>query len=196
MSKFVERLRLLKEESDKTQNQIAADIGVTPQAFSYFMNGREPSYDILMQIANYYGVSVDWILGNSDVRNTDISMRKICETTGLSEGALNALLLIKDMDDNAAKKDQYDFIGTINVLIEAEPKISVIPLIGRYLMLPPLLENEHYVLTESGEIKTKSATTNGDCFQIINDRFIETAYLNMVSEEISALKQRLRGNNR
>ena len=47
MSLFHERLKELKEKSGKTQAAIAADLQITSQTFSYYINGREPSYDVL-----------------------------------------------------------------------------------------------------------------------------------------------------
>lgn len=69
MSIFQERLRHLKESSGATQAKIASDLGITPQALSYYMNGREPSYDVLVDIADYFDVSIDYLLGKSDYVN-------------------------------------------------------------------------------------------------------------------------------
>lgn len=69
MSIFSDRLKQLRDASGKTQAQIAESIGVTPQAFSYYINGREPNYDILIEISNYFNVSIDFLLGKSEFRN-------------------------------------------------------------------------------------------------------------------------------
>lgn len=85
MPTFQDRLRLLKEECGDTQAKIASDIGITPQAFSYYMNGREPSYDVLIQIARYFHVSTDYLLGRSNIKGNiqDDSINK--EVSGLEE---------------------------------------------------------------------------------------------------------------
>lgn len=69
MSIFSDRLKALRDSSGKTQAQIAESIGVTPQAFSYYVNGREPNYDTLIRIANYFNVSIDYLLGKSQFKN-------------------------------------------------------------------------------------------------------------------------------
>ena len=69
MSKFVERLSRLKTKSGKRQNKIAADLGITPQALSYFFHGREPSYDVLIQLADYFGVTCDYLLGHDSLKD-------------------------------------------------------------------------------------------------------------------------------
>lgn len=73
MSKFNERLKKLREESGITQNALAEKLGITPQSLSYYFNGREPNYDLLIKIADYFHVSVDYLLGRPEpeVKNTD-----------------------------------------------------------------------------------------------------------------------------
>lgn len=78
MSKFSERLRQLRDESGKTQSQIAKDLGLTPQAFSYFVNGREPSFDNLCRIADYFGVTGDYLIGH-DVDNGGAEAKRLAE---------------------------------------------------------------------------------------------------------------------
>lgn len=95
MSLFQDRLRELKDSSEETQLKISEAIGVTPQAFSYYVNGREPSYDVLIKIAQYFKVSCDWLLGVSDVKSADASIRSVSEYTGLSEGAIKTLVSFK-----------------------------------------------------------------------------------------------------
>ena len=83
MSKFVERLSHLKAESGKSQNRIAADLGLKPQALSYFFHGREPSYDVLIQLADYFGVTCDYLLGHDtpEDRTTQLHISAAKEQT-------------------------------------------------------------------------------------------------------------------
>lgn len=86
MSLFQERLQLLKGESGETQAKIASDIGITPQALSYYMNGREPNYDVLIQIAKYFSVTVDYLLGTSNSRNPDENVRMNADIATFEDG--------------------------------------------------------------------------------------------------------------
>jgi transcriptional regulator with XRE-family HTH domain len=65
MITFHDRLKSLRDESDKKQFQIAEEIGITPQALSYIINGRDPTYKILCEIAKYFNVTTDYLLGMS-----------------------------------------------------------------------------------------------------------------------------------
>ena len=89
MSQFQARLKELKERSGKTQARIAEDLGVTPQAFSYYVNGREPDYDTLIRIATYFGVSTDYLLGVSDTKYLENSLASM--ELGLSDEAIENL---------------------------------------------------------------------------------------------------------
>ena len=68
------RLRQLRLDKQLRQEQVARLIGVSKGAISaYETDIRQPSYDILIRLANLYRVSVDYLLGRTDDRTLDIS---------------------------------------------------------------------------------------------------------------------------
>jgi len=69
---FHERLQKLKEDSGRTQVEIANALDITPQALSYYFNGREPGYDLLIKIARYFNISTDFLLGLNDFDSYDM----------------------------------------------------------------------------------------------------------------------------
>ena len=69
MSKFSERFRALKDKSEMTLKELSNALDISVPNLSYYMKGREPSYDILISIADYFNVTVDWLIG----RETDMS---------------------------------------------------------------------------------------------------------------------------
>ncbi|NLB90550.1 MAG: helix-turn-helix transcriptional regulator [Clostridiales bacterium] len=68
---FSKRLKLLRREKNVLQADVARIINVRSQTYSTYENGREPSYEILINLAKYYGVSTDFILGVTEERKTD-----------------------------------------------------------------------------------------------------------------------------
>ena len=57
------RIKDLREDHDLTQQKIAAAIAITQRKYSYLETGVQPLTDeILVKLANYYGVSIDYIL--------------------------------------------------------------------------------------------------------------------------------------
>lgn len=70
MSSFEKRLRILREAKDYSQLQLAKDLSVSNVTLSQYENGvRKPDIETLNKIATYFGVSIDYLLGVSDVRN-------------------------------------------------------------------------------------------------------------------------------
>lgn len=64
---FYKRIRDLREDSDKTQTEVAAFLGMKqPQYYRYETGLRDIPSDILIKLADYYGVSTDYILGRTD----------------------------------------------------------------------------------------------------------------------------------
>ena len=57
-------LRYLRKKNGTTQREIAEILGVVQQTYAGYENGHhEPSIDFLIQLANHYGVSLDYISG-------------------------------------------------------------------------------------------------------------------------------------
>lgn len=67
---FKERLVKLRKELNLTQEEFAQRIGYTRTAISAWEIGRnEPSNADTVKIADFFGVSTDYLLGKSDSRN-------------------------------------------------------------------------------------------------------------------------------
>lgn len=74
MVDFSQRLKQIRRDKHLTQAQVAARIGVTPSMVSsYETDIRLPSYEVLLRIADMFGVSVDFLLGRQERRMLDIS---------------------------------------------------------------------------------------------------------------------------
>ena len=64
---YQRRLRDLREDHDKTQQQIADILGTSQTMYARYERGaNELSLRHLLVLADYYGVSVDYLLGRSD----------------------------------------------------------------------------------------------------------------------------------
>ena len=76
MSLFINRLKILIEQSGKMQKDICADIGIPKQKMSNWKMGiTEPNYDDLIRLADYFGVTTDYLLGYTNAdgsKNPDI----------------------------------------------------------------------------------------------------------------------------
>lgn len=96
--KFKDRLVQLRKELNLTQTDFAEKIGFSRTAISAWEIGRnEPSNEDTIKIADFFGVSVDYIIGNSDIRNPE-ELKNIqfanaggLDTEGLGEEELKEL---------------------------------------------------------------------------------------------------------
>lgn len=63
--KLGDNLKELIEQHDMTQKQLARKIDITPAALgNYIRNIREPDYNTLIRIADYFHVSIDFLLNH------------------------------------------------------------------------------------------------------------------------------------
>ena len=67
---FSQRLKARRKQRGLSQSALAQEIGVTDAAINMLEKGRRlPSYEILISLADYFGVSIDYLVGRSDVPN-------------------------------------------------------------------------------------------------------------------------------
>lgn len=60
---FGDNLRTLIEERNLTQKELAKQLNLAPSTMgSYVQNTREPDFNTLKMIADYFGVSTDYLL--------------------------------------------------------------------------------------------------------------------------------------
>ena len=59
-------LRKIRKKTKLKQCQVAQALGLTPQIYSRYERGeREPSFEILIKMADFFGVTVDELLGRT-----------------------------------------------------------------------------------------------------------------------------------
>ena len=74
-----------------TQAEVAAAIGVSSVVYSRYETGsRQPSVDTLVQMADLFGVTVDYLLGRQDI-----------DDSTLSDYEINLLIASRKTDERA-----------------------------------------------------------------------------------------------
>lgn len=64
------RIRILREDSDKTQSEIASLLKVGQRTYCDYEKGKTRiPVDSLIILAKFYNVSMDYICGVSDIKN-------------------------------------------------------------------------------------------------------------------------------
>ena len=65
--KICERLKNLREDSDKTQEEISKIIGTSQSYYAQYENGKRAiPFERVVILARYYNVSLDYIAGITD----------------------------------------------------------------------------------------------------------------------------------
>lgn len=69
MDNYYRRLRDVREDRDLTQSQIAEFLGMKQPQYNRYERGlRDVPTDVLIRLAQYYGTSVDYLLGLTNCR--------------------------------------------------------------------------------------------------------------------------------
>lgn len=144
---FPARLRELRNEKNVSQQTLADTLKVSKSTIGYWENGDSlPDAESLAMLADFYGISADYLLGRSDVRSTEAGMKEICEATGLQEGAVEILLELQGSmvsgDENSAHAAMI--LGAVNLLTNYPMLLEEI---GSYL----LFRFDHFELEEGGD---------------------------------------------
>ncbi|MCK8824105.1 helix-turn-helix domain-containing protein [Fuchsiella alkaliacetigena] len=67
MAEFKDRLRKLRKEKNIYQKELAKKIGVSEGAIGMYETGRRtPDKGILIELASFFDVSIDYLLGYAD----------------------------------------------------------------------------------------------------------------------------------
>lgn len=65
------RLKALRNEKKIFQKKLASDLNLSQETISlYESNKREPDYETLNRIADYFDVSIDYLLGRTHIKET------------------------------------------------------------------------------------------------------------------------------
>lgn len=70
MTTLAKRIKELRLSENMTQDEFGKKFGIVKSTVSLYENGNStPNDDIKMAIADYFGVTLDYLLGRSDIRN-------------------------------------------------------------------------------------------------------------------------------
>ena len=98
-SPFAVRFRELCKDT-ATAAKLRQYLGVTSQTISQFKLGTTlPKTENLIRIADFFNVSVDYLLGRTNTASQDVTIQAVCSTTGLSQAAVEKLALWTSADD-------------------------------------------------------------------------------------------------
>ena len=72
MEKFPRRLKAIRVENGKKQHEIAVHLGLSDGGYQCYEQGRgSPDAPRLYALAEYFNVSIDYLLGRTDKREVN-----------------------------------------------------------------------------------------------------------------------------
>lgn len=67
MNNFSTQLRKIRKERKLTQKQLAIEIGASERGIQqYELGERKPAFDVLITLADFFDVSLDYLVGRSE----------------------------------------------------------------------------------------------------------------------------------
>lgn len=177
------RLKQLRSHLNLTQSDLASVLGIAKTTLAaYEQEKSEPNIETLTKMANYFDVTIDYLLGRSDGRI--LEDQSIYERFGLTDEAIMSLEAIKRISNN--NNHTQSILKNINALIgDTETLLSI----SSYL--DAVVKKEQYVvckyyISQNGEdlIEEPDATE-----KLLNYSQWENIFFSDIEANLSRLKK-------
>lgn len=195
---WIVRINKLMEKDNLSQKELALKLGVSESTVSGWVGlnkkdgtVREPRMSLLQDLANCFGVTVDYLLGGSECRTP--SDEKIHQVTGLSDLSIGRLKqgqkLIKSKKVSAEKK-----VYVLNYLIEHIGESELLDDMYDYLFGAFKVKLEDGEKEGHGLQLLTSKLPNGEEKTIVayNEIFAQAHFAN-VQRDIMRMKDKIMG---
>lgn len=110
---FADKLKELRTNKKLSQTELAEKLGVSRGSISFYENGeRTADIDFVYKAAQFFNVSADYLLGRTGTKTQDMSIRAICDYTGLSDEAVKKLNTMHELSKQGVSDEgPYVIIG-------------------------------------------------------------------------------------
>lgn len=118
MEVLAQRLSQLREEAKIPRQKAANDLGISRNSLEYYEKGkRTPDANMVARLAQYYGVSMDYLLGFSEYRNPE--NKKLVTELHLSDKTVQLL-----------KMNDGDFAKIVDMILSHDFELACNLLLG------------------------------------------------------------------
>lgn len=94
---FIERITALTEEKGIKEKQVLADCGLNKNQFGLWRQGRTPNAASQKVLADYFGVSVPYLMGETDDRG---QKKSPAQMDGAGKAKRNLLSVVADLSED------------------------------------------------------------------------------------------------
>lgn len=149
---FATRLTELREKRNLKRQEVADSIGVSRASLEYYEKGkRKPDIEVALRLADYYGVTCDYLIRG--VRSEFVDIHNV---TGLSDKAIEILSTFNRFQMN-------NYVNVVNFLIEETEfqsdgegvrryETNVLQKLYEYFLFREPDKEYLYIVTSDGEI--------------------------------------------
>lgn len=117
---FGKKLKELRLEKKINQSELGEIIGISPSTVGmYERDQRFPDKDILGKLADYFGVTVDYLLGRTDERNLHKEKPKL--DSSIKTIAAHRININEDLPDDAIDKIN-EYIKMVELMYKNKDK--------------------------------------------------------------------------
>lgn len=108
------RIKELCQKRGITVNKLELEVGMSQYSISRWKSSNSPTVDKLLRVAQYFGVSLDYLVGQVDISSPKPSIQAACVLTGLSEDSVANLAQLTQSEDY---KNRVKLLA-INLILE------------------------------------------------------------------------------
>lgn len=118
---FANRLKELREKIGLNQKECAEKLNISRGSISFYENGeRLPDIETIYNMAIFFNVSADYLVGLTDVKTADTNIKAICDYTGVSQNVIDRMhgFFVEN------KKENDTYLAGLNLFFEGYGSIE------------------------------------------------------------------------
>lgn len=101
---FYEKYVQLCNQIGKSPSAVAIELKLGKPSVSRWKNGSKPRDSSILKVANYFGVSPEWLKGETDDPSVGIKKERPADGEALTDKQMEAVEFIKSLSDDDLRR--------------------------------------------------------------------------------------------
>lgn len=145
----IDTIRTLRKERGLTQEELSKKLFCKRQKIADWERYKTfPSADDIIALSKIFGVTTDYLLGQSIAKTKDITLQAVCDYTKLSEEAVRKLTSCGE-----EHSDSPNFRAILNSFISSKAFTDIVRGVGQYIVQKEKLEKAQKCSDFSDEVQ-------------------------------------------
>lgn len=165
-----QRLKQLRSENNLTQAQLASILGIAKTTLAAYEQGKsEPNIELLIKMANYFDISVDYLIGKTNCMHEEY--QPVSDILGIDEKTIE---ILQKLSATASDHSHLDYLEAII----QHPQFSNLMLqIKSYLAQDEQGWNDVAILGSNG---TKTNNISAEVMKAFSMQIVQTTFKGIV----------------